>query len=159
MPTDYENLFETVPVDANKYREPSTVYNDLFGRVLLPDLDHPASLPMLVAHADNEVLYHWSISVSLLSSAQTCCISTGTCSMHSLRCWTFESGQSQILVCINNAGAFINGVFVVQRDVLLARVTIESFLVSQCVQFSSRHHLRVSDIWDVMLEDVPISPC
>lgn len=29
-----------VSVDANKYREPGTVCNDLIGPVLLPDLDH-----------------------------------------------------------------------------------------------------------------------
>ena len=58
---------------------------------------------------------------------------------------------------VNNAGSFINGAFVIQRDVPLASVTVESLLVrtvGQWVQYLARHELTVFQIWDVLSDDV-----
>jgi hypothetical protein len=56
-----------------------------------------------------------------------------------------------------NAGHFVNGVFVVQRDIPLVSVTVESFLVrtvGQWVQYLARHELTVFNIWEFLAEDV-----
>ena len=56
-----------------------------------------------------------------------------------------------------NAGHFVNGVFVIQRDGPLASVTVESLLVRtvrQWVQYLARHELTVFQIWDALSDDV-----
>jgi hypothetical protein len=71
---------------------------------------------------------------------------------------SFGQTKAKFWNAVNNAGAFIDDLFVVQHDVPLVAVTVESFLVrtvGQCVQFLSRHHLTVSDIWNVPFENLP----
>lgn len=187
----FENLFQTVPVDSNKYRAPGTNINGLFGPLLLPDQDHPAALPALGAHVDDDIflsqqyhhltfeqrtdlLYlHWDIlhAFSLLLEIKQWLESLSK-NDHLLllvqlyaACWvttpvatlSFGITKARFWNAINNAGHFINGVFVVQHDVPLVCVTVESFIVrtvGQWVQYLARHELTVINIWDVLLEDV-----
>jgi hypothetical protein len=86
MPTDYdgihsdlfENLFAELPTDINidesQYCEPGTIRNGLFGPVLFPDLDHPASLPTLVTHSDDEVSTLPDIQKWLESLSKAYCV-------------------------------------------------------------------------------------
>jgi hypothetical protein len=70
---------------------------------------------------------------------------------------TFGETKLRFWTAVNNTGHFVNGVFVVQRDVPLVSVTVESLLVrtvGQWVQYLARHELTVFHIWDVLLEDV-----
>ena len=70
---------------------------------------------------------------------------------------TFGATKLRFWNAINNAGHFDNGVFVIQRDVPLASVTVESLLVrtvGQRVQYLARHELTVFQIWDVLSDDV-----
>ena len=70
---------------------------------------------------------------------------------------TFGATKSRFWNAINKAGSFVNGVFVIQRDVPLASVTVESLLVhtiGQWVQYLARHQLTVFQIWDVLSDDV-----
>ena len=64
---------------------------------------------------------------------------------------TFGETKSRFWTSVNNAGHFVNGVFVIQRDVPLASVTVESLLVrtvGRWVQYLARHELTVFHIWD-----------
>jgi len=64
---------------------------------------------------------------------------------------TFGEIKSRFWTAVNNAGHFVNGVFVIQRDVPLASVTVESLLVrtvGRWVQYLARHELTVFHIWD-----------
>jgi hypothetical protein len=70
---------------------------------------------------------------------------------------TFGETKQRFWTAVNTAGHFVNGVFVIQWDVPLASITVESLLVrtvSQWVQYLARHELTVFHIWDVLLEDV-----
>ena len=65
--------------------------------------------------------------------------------------------KSRFWNAINNAGHFVNGVFVIQRDIPIVSVTVESLLVRtvvQWVQYLARHELTVFHIWDVLSENV-----
>jgi hypothetical protein len=71
--------------------------------------------------------------------------------------FTFGATKSRFWNAINHAGHFVNGVFVIQRNVPLASVTVESLLVrtiGQWVQYLARHELTVFQIWDVLSDDV-----
>jgi hypothetical protein len=71
---------------------------------------------------------------------------------------SFGRTKAKFWDAVNHAGAFINGHFVITPDIPLASVTVESLMVrtvGQWIQFLSRHHLTVADVWDVLLEDVP----
>ena len=70
---------------------------------------------------------------------------------------TFGATKSRFWNAVNNAGSFVNGAFVIQRDVPLTSVTVESLLVrtiGQWVQYLARHELTVFQIWDVLSDDV-----
>ena len=70
---------------------------------------------------------------------------------------TFGATKLRFWNAINDAGHFVNDMFVIRRDVPLASVTVESLLVrtiGQWVQFLARHELTVFNIWDVLSEDV-----
>jgi hypothetical protein len=88
----YENLFTELLTYKSQYREPGTIRHGLLGPVLVQDLDHPTSLPTLIAHSDDKVFCRCSISISPLSSAQIYCISIGTFCIHSVRHLEFNSG-------------------------------------------------------------------
>jgi hypothetical protein len=70
---------------------------------------------------------------------------------------SFGRTKAKFWNAINHAGVIINGMFVVNHDVPLVSVTVESFLVrsvGQWVQFLSRHQLTVDLVWDVLPDDV-----
>ena len=72
---------------------------------------------------------------------------------------TLSFGRTKALFwdAVNQAGTFVNRSFVITHDVPLVSVTVESFLVrtvGQWIQFLSRHHLTVADVWDVSLDNV-----
>jgi len=70
---------------------------------------------------------------------------------------SFGRTKANFWNAINHAGTFVNGLFVITPDVPLVSITVESLLVrtvGQWVQFLSRHHLSVADIWDVSPDDV-----
>jgi hypothetical protein len=49
----FEILFQTLPVDANKYRLPGTAINGLYGPLLFPPCDYPVVIPALLPHVDD----------------------------------------------------------------------------------------------------------
>ena len=51
----FENLFRTLPVDANKYGPPETTFSGDSGPLLFPPCDHPSVIPALLPHADDGV--------------------------------------------------------------------------------------------------------
>ncbi len=74
---------------------------------------------------------------------------------------TFGATKSHFWIATNIAGHFVNGIFVVQRDVPLTSVTVESLLVrtvGQWVQYLTapwgQHELTAFQIWDVSEDDV-----
>ena len=72
---------------------------------------------------------------------------------------TLSFGRSKAMFwdAVNQAGAFVNGLFVITHDVPLVSVTVESLLVrtvGQWIQFLSRHQLTVADVWDVSPDNV-----
>ena len=92
-----------------------------------------------------------SIRSNIIDPIARCLLGYGT-SCH----YNFWCDQITFLEC-NNAGSFINGAFVIQRDVPLASVTVESLLVrtvGQWVQYLARHELTVFQISDVLSDDV-----
>ena len=70
---------------------------------------------------------------------------------------SFGHTKANFWNAINHAGTFVNGLFVITPDVPLVSITVESLLVrtvGQWVQFLSRHHLSVTDFWDVSPDNV-----
>jgi len=72
---------------------------------------------------------------------------------------TLSFGRTKAMFwdAVNQAGTFVNGKFVITHDVPLVSVTVESLLVRtvcQWIQFLSRHHLTVTDVWDVSPDNV-----
>ena len=51
----FEILFQTLPVDDNKYRSPGTTLNGVSGPLLFPPCDYPPAVPTLLAHVDDGV--------------------------------------------------------------------------------------------------------
>jgi hypothetical protein len=51
----FENLFRTLPADANKYRLPGTTFNGPSGPLLFPPCDHSSAVPALLSHVDDGV--------------------------------------------------------------------------------------------------------
>ena len=51
----FENLFRTLPVDANKYRPPGATFSGVSGPLLFPPCDHPSAMPALLPNVDDGV--------------------------------------------------------------------------------------------------------
>ena len=51
----FENLFQTLPVDANKYRPPGTKFSGVSGPLLFQPCDYPSAIPTLLPHVDDGV--------------------------------------------------------------------------------------------------------
>ena len=49
----FENLFQTLPVDANKYRSPGTTLSGVSGPLLFQPCDYPSAVPTLLPHVDD----------------------------------------------------------------------------------------------------------
>ena len=70
---------------------------------------------------------------------------------------SFGRTKANFWNAINHAGTFVNGLFVITPDVPLVSITVKSLLVrtvGQWVQFLSRHHLSIADIWDFSPDNV-----
>jgi len=51
----FENLFQSLPVGANKYRLPGRTFNGFHGPLLFSSHAHPLAVPALLPHADDGV--------------------------------------------------------------------------------------------------------
>ena len=94
----FENLFRTLPVDADKYRLPGATFNGLSGPLLFPPRDYLSAIPALVPHVDDgESSCQKTFTIQPLNSARNYCISIGKYYMASMRCLTLRSGWSPFL--------------------------------------------------------------